>query len=226
MSDPTKPVINHLPAPVIVFVLILTLGEFYITGAEARFWGSSESRIALIRQVAFLPEVFQRSLLAGSWVPELFLRLITYPFVHSSLLQAVFAGVLTLTLGKFLAGVLGSFAIILIFFSSSMFAALGYSFFTNDSFPLFGSFPAAYGLIGAFTFVLFGRSNGSLNQQLQAFRLLSILMFINIIFAFFQNGPALWVAELSAVVMGFVCTAFLYPSGISVIIKKLKDRRH
>ncbi|MDT2018827.1 MAG: rhomboid family intramembrane serine protease, partial [Planktomarina sp.] len=156
MSDPTKPVINHLPAPVIVLVLILTLGEFYITGAEARFWGSSESRIALIRQVAFLPEIFQRSLLAGIWVPELFLRLITYPFVHGSLLQAVFAGVLTLALGKFLAEVLGSFAVILIFFGSSMFAALGYSFFTNDSFPLFGSFPAAYGLIGAFTFVLFG----------------------------------------------------------------------
>ena len=107
MSDPTKPVINHLPAPVIVLVLILTLGEFYITGAEARFWGSSESRIALIRQVAFLPEIFQRSLLAGIWVPELFLRLITYPFVHGSLLQAVFAGVLTLALGKFLAEVLG-----------------------------------------------------------------------------------------------------------------------
>ena len=225
MPDPTTPAVNPLPAAVIILVLIVVLGECYMAGAEANLWGRSDARISLIRHVAFLPEVFQRSLSAGIWVPELFLRLITYPFVHGSLIQAIFASVFTLAMGKFVGEVLGNFAIILIFFTSAIFAALGYAFLTDDSFPLFGGFPAAYGLIGAFTFVLFSKSFGILSQQFLSFRLLAILMIINISFALFQSGPALWVAELSAAVTGFVAATIIHPGGIRLIIGKFRSGR-
>ena len=225
MPDPIAPAVNQLPAAVIILVLIVVLGECYIAGSEANLWGGSDARVFLIRRVAFLPEVFQRSLTAGIWVPELFVRLITYPFVHGSLMQAIFASVFTLAMGKFVGEVLGNFAIILIFFNSAIFAALGYAFFTDDTFPLFGGFPAAYGLIGAFTFVLFSRTVGILSQQFLAFRLLAILMIINITFALFQNGPALWVAELSAAITGFASAAIIHPNGLRFIINKFRSGR-
>ena len=95
--------------------------------------------------------------------------------------------------------------------------------FTSSGFPLFGGFPAAYGLIGAFTFVLFSRSEGLLSQQLMAFRLLGILMLINIGFSLLQNGPPIWVAELCGAVTGFISAAIIHPGGVRVIVNKFRQ---
>ena len=206
----------------IVLFLIIVIGEAYIAGAEARLWGSFDARIALMRQFAFMPEGFGRAMSAGLWISELFWRMLTYPFVHGSLMQGVFASVFILAMGKFVGEVLGNIAVVAIFFASAIFAALGFAMFTSSGFPLFGGFPAAYGLIGAFTFVLFSRSQGILTQQLMAFRLLGILMVINIAFAMMQSGPPLWVAELFGAISGFISAMIIHPGGVKIIINKIR----
>ena len=223
MSDSPIHAVNPLPPTVIVLFLIIVIGEAYIAGAEARLWGSFDARIALMRQFAFMPEGFGRTMSAGLWISELFWRMLTYPFVHGSLMQGVFASVFILAMGKFVGEVLGNIAVVAIFFASAIFAALGFAMFTSSGFPLFGGFPAAYGLIGAFTFVLFSRSEGLLSQQLMAFRLLGILMLINIGFSLLQDGPPIWVAELCGAVTGFISAAIIHPGGVRVIVNKFRQ---
>ena len=220
MPNSPTPAVNPLPPAVIILFLIILVGEIYVAGAEASLWGSFDARINLIRQFSFMPEGFGRALSSGILVPELFWRMITYPFLHVSLMQGIFASVFILAMGKFVGEVLGNIAVMAIFFASAIFAALGFALFTSSSFPLFGGFPAAYGLIGAFTFVLFSRTEGLLSQQLAAFRLLGALMVINIGFSLLQNGPPLWVAELSGAITGFVSAAIIHPDGIRFIINK------
>tara|TARA_B100000780_G_scaffold276762_1_gene246000 strand:- start:709 stop:1389 length:681 start_codon:yes stop_codon:yes gene_type:complete len=222
MSELPTPAVNPLPTAVIILFLIVVLGEIYIAGAEARLWGSLDARIGLIRQFAFMPEGFESAVSAGLWIPELFWRMLTYPFVHGYLMQSVFASVFILAMGKFVGEVLGNVAVVAIFFSSAIFAALGFALFTNSNFPLFGGFPAAYGLIGAFSFVLFSRSEGLLSQQLMAFRLLGILMGINISFSLLQEGPPIWVAEFCGAITGFISAAIIHPGGIRVIASKFR----
>ena len=220
MPDTPNPAFNPLPPAVIILFLIIAGGEIYVAGAEVSLWGNFDARINLIRQFAFMPEGFGRALSNNILVPELFWRMMTYPFLHGSLIQGIFASVFILAMGKFVGEVLGNIAVIAIFFASAIFAALGFALFTSSSFPLFGGFPAAYGLIGAFTFVLFSRTGGQLSQQLMAFRLLGILILINFGFSLLQNGPPLWVAELSGAVTGFISAAIIHPGGIRFIINK------
>ena len=222
MPDTPTPAVKPLPPAVIILFLLIILGEIYVAGAEASLWGSIDARINLIRQFAFMPEGFGRALSSGLLVPELFWRMITYPFLHGSLIQGIFASVFILAMGKFVGEVLGNVAVIAIFFASAIFAALGFALFTSSNFPLFGGFPAAYGLIGAFTFVLFSRTEGKLNQQLMAFRLLGILMLINIGFSLLQNGPPVWVAELSGALTGFVSATIIHPGGIRFLLNKFR----
>ena len=223
MSNSPTPAVNPLPPAVIVLFLTIVIGEAYIAGAEARLLGSFDARIYLIRQFAFMPEGFGRAMSADSWIPELFWRMLTFPFVHGSLMQGVFASVFILAMGKFVGEVLGNIAVVAIFFASAIFAALGFAIFTSSNFPLFGGFPTAYGLVGAFTFVLFSRSEGLLSQQLTAFRLLGILMLINIGFSLLQDGPPIWVAELCGAVTGFISAAIIYPGGVRVIVNKFRQ---
>ena len=222
MPGPNTPAVNPLPPMVILLFLGIVLLEAYIAGAEANLWGSFDARISLIRKFSFLPNEFQSSASTAVWVPELFWRMLTYPFVHGSFMQSIFASVFFLALGKFVGEVLGGFAVLAIFIIASVSAALAYAFFTSSNFPLFGGFPPAYGLIGAFTFVLFSRAQGILTQQLMAFRLLGILMVINIAFAMMQSGPPLWVAELFGAISGFISAMIIHPGGVKIIINKIR----
>jgi membrane associated rhomboid family serine protease len=189
MSDTPPPAVNPLPPAVIVLFLAVVIGEAYIAGAEAQLWGQFDARVGLIRQFAFFPEGFERALAAGIWQPELFWRMLTYPFVHAAIMQSILASVLILALGKFVGEILGNTAVFAIFGISSVCAALGYAQFTSSTYPLFGGYPPAYGLIGGFSFVLFSRAEGLLSHQLRAFRMLGLLMAINISFSLFSSGP-------------------------------------
>ena len=55
-----------------------------------------------------------------------------------------------------------------------------------------------------------------------AFRLLGILMLINIGFSLLQNGPPVWVAELSGALTGFVSATIIHPGGIRFLLNKFR----
>ncbi|MGB0798424.1 MAG: rhomboid family intramembrane serine protease [Planktomarina sp.] len=218
----TQPAVNPIPTCVILLFLPIVAVEIYVFGAEARLWGAFDARIAIIREFAFAPDGFRRTFAAGAWVPEVYWRMFTAPFVHWSLMQAMFASVFVLALGKFVAEAMGNIAVALVFFVSNIIGLLAFTALTSSTFPLAGAYPAAYGLIGAFTFVLFSRAQGMVRQQVAAFRLVGILMLINIGMSLVGGGPPVWLAELVGAMTGFIAAACLRAGGMKYILAKIR----
>lgn len=222
--SPNTPAVNTLPVSVILLFLPIVVVEGYFAGAEAGLWGAFDTRLTVIRDYAVIPELVSALINAGYWNLDLFLPFVTHPFVHSSFLNAVFAGVLLLAMGKFVGEAMGDLAIAVIFFASAIMGALAYLILLPDTYPVFGGFPAVYGLIGAFTFVRFSDANGLKQQQMMAFQLLAFLMVLNLVFTFVFGGPNTWMADLVGALTGFFLAAALNPGGIDQVIKTLRRR--
>ena len=82
------------------------------------------------------------------------MRLVTYPFVHFNFTHALFVVVILLALGKMVGEVFRWWAVLVVFFGAAIAGALAYTLVPGLQAPLIGGYPAVYGLIGAFTFLL------------------------------------------------------------------------
>ena len=79
----------------------------------------------------------------------------TYPFVHGSFTHALFVVVMLLALGKMVGEVFRWWAVLLVFFGSAdRRGRWPMRLVPGLRTPLIGAYPAVYGLIGAFTFLL------------------------------------------------------------------------
>ncbi|MGB1234272.1 MAG: rhomboid family intramembrane serine protease [Planktomarina sp.] len=217
-----QPIVNQLPAGAILLFLPIVVIEMYFAGAEARLWGSFDARLNLIRDYTVVPELVDLSIQANRWSWDWLITFVTYPFVHGAFLQATFGAVFVLAIGKFVGEAMGSLALIIIFFVSAIVGAAMYVLLTADTYPMFGAFPAAYGLIGAFTFVRFAQAEGLRDQQVRAFQLIGILMALSLLFSAFFGGPNTWVGELFGAVTGFLTAAALRPGGVPYLLAKLR----
>jgi rhomboid protease GluP len=68
--------------------------------------------------------------------------------------HAAFVVVFILAIGKMVAEVFSPIAFVAIFWVSAIFGALAYVVLLDSPFPLIGGYPGVYGLIGAFTFLM------------------------------------------------------------------------
>jgi len=90
-----------------------------------------------------------------------------------------------------------STSVLLIFFLSSVVAALAYSFFFESPGVLIGAYPAIYGLIGAYTWTLLTAYEQAGENRLKAFQLIGLLVGIQLLFSAIGGGGGLkWVADL------------------------------
>ncbi len=81
--------------------------------------------------------------------------------------------------------------------------ALVYALLLDTPQPLIGGFPAVYGLIGAFTFLLWVRLALNGGPQARAFTLIGFLMGIQLVFGLLFGGGKDWIADLAGFVAGF-----------------------
>jgi len=217
-----QPAVNPLPAAVVALFLPIVGVELYLAIASMGLLNAGMGRIELVQQFSVLPELVHHVINDGRWDMMEWGRFVLYPFIHASTLSATFGAVFVLALGKFVGEVMGNRAVVIVFFSAAISGALAYVFLTPETYPLFGAYPAAYGLIGAFTYIRFAQTEGMGVQQVMAFQLLAILMAINLIFALIMGGPDLWVAELAGAAAGFVTAAALRPGGLPHLLAKLR----
>lgn len=226
MSSPnnTAP-INPLPAAVVALVIfimgveaVFSLGARGILGGpEAIGW-----RLEALNAYAFSPEIFWWMQDSGRWLPEHLLRFVSYGFVHGAFTQALFVCVFVLAMGKMVGEAMGDLAMVVIFLLSGTGGALGYAVLIPGGAPLIGGFPAVYGLIGAFTFLLW-RSLASVGaQQSRAFSLIAFLMGIQLLFGLLFGGQKDWVADLSGFATGFGLSFFLAPGGWARIRNRVR----
>lgn len=228
MSSPANaPPINPLPPAVILLALPIVLSELVFAAGTQGFIGGAEGvgwRQAALRDYAFFGPVFDLMLEVGQWPMEHVTRFVTYPFVHLGFTHMIMALVFLLALGKLVGDVFGSVAVVVVFFTSAIFGALVFAVVTDDPVPLVGAFPAVYGLIGAYTFLLWVRIGAMGGQQHQAFTLIAALMFIQLVFGLLFGTGQDWVADLAGFCAGFAISPLVSPGGLARTLERLRRR--
>lgn len=219
------PPVNPLPPVVVVLFLAIALPEAVfglgaqglVGGPEAVGW-----RLAAVQAYAFSGDIFDWMVTNGRWLPEHLLRFVTFSFVHTGFTSALFAAVLLLALGKLVGETMGQVAVLVLFFGGAIFGALVYGLLLNDPNWLIGGFPAVYGLIGGYSFVMWQSLSARGEQQLRAFSLIAILMGLQLIWGIFFDVGNGWVADLAGFVFGFGASAALVPGGIARVLAALR----
>jgi len=140
-------------------------------------------------------------------------------------MHAIFAAVLLLAMGKFVAERFAATSVLLIFFLSSIVAALAYSVFFESQGVLIGAYPAIYGLIGAYTWTLLTAYEQAGENRLKAFQLIGLLVGIQLLFNAIGGGGGLeWVADLFGFVTGFCLSVMLSPGRLSELLRRFRQR--
>ena len=224
-SEHYTPPVNPLP-PVVVALVLFILGIEVILnlGARGIIGGPSAVgwRLDALRQYTFLPDILDWMVQNGRWPFEHVIRFVTYPFVSANFTQAIFVCVFVLAMGKMVAEVFGGGAMLIVFVLSGVGGALAYALLLDPAYPLVGGFPPVYGLIGAFTWLLWRKLSLVGENQSRAFGLIAVLMGIQLLFGLIFGGSSDWVADLGGFATGFCLSFFLAPGGWARIVGRIR----
>lgn len=226
-SNPNNAV-NPLPPVVVALFLILLAIELYFQAGSNGLAGGPSAvgwRLTALQRYGFSGEILRWMWDTGQWPAEHLIRFVSYPFIHLSFTQTIFAGVMMLAMGKMVAEVFGPVAFLAVYFVSAIVGALVFTVLTDGALPLIGSFPSVYGLIGAFTWLLWRKMSLVGENQFRAFTLIGFLMGIQLIFALFFGVSKDWVADLAGFATGFLLSFLLVPGGWAKILAKLRQEK-
>lgn len=218
------PVVWFLAAPVILTELAFAAGRIRLAGGpDAIGW-----RMDALERFAFSPDLMARMFEAGSYPPGQLLRLVSYPFVHGNVTHAIFVVVFTLALGKMVAEVLRPWAVLLVYFGAAVAGAMAYMLAPvlagKTVQALFGGYPAVYGLIGAFTYLLWHDLAAQGANKYRAFTLIGFLLGVQLVFGLLFGGGWEWVADIAGFMAGFALTIPLAPGGWRRLVARLRQR--
>ena len=226
MNDPNNtPPVNPLPPVVLLLFAAIALPELLFTMGAQGWIGGPDAvgwRLSAIEKYGFSGDIFDWMLTIGRWMPEHLQRFVTYCFVHGTFTSTLFSAVLMLALGKLVGESMGQVAVLVLYFGGSVFGALVYALLLNDPAWLVGGFPAVYGLIGGYSFLMWQRLADTGQQQLRAFSLIAILMGIQLLFGVFFGPNTQWVADLAGFGFGFAASVFLVPGGLARVLYHLR----
>lgn len=220
-----EPAVNPIPAVVMAICLIVIAVELVLTAAGAGLIGGPAGigwRLNVMQDYGFSPAVWDRVWNIGDWDPDLLKRFITYGFVHSDFIGTCFAAALILALGKFVGDVMRPIPVLIVYFGSMIVGAVVFGIVLSGTAPLIGAFPAIYGLIGAYTYLLWAIIGAQGGNQLQAFRLIGFLLGLQLLFAALFGTTPIWIAELAAFVTGFALAIVCAPGGWLSLVAKLR----
>lgn len=220
---------NALPRVVVILCAVIALGELaFWAGSSGLIGGmapgSNDLRLSAVEQFAYFPEATNWMWQTGELRLDFLWRFVTYPFVHMGFVQAVFVIVFTLALGKMTAESFPAWVVLAVFLGSAASGALVYTAVLNDPRPLIGGFPAAYGLIGSYTFLLWLGYGAVGANRLQAFQLIGFLLGIQLVFGLIFGARNDWIAEVAGFGTGFAIAALAVPGAPGRIIAKMRNR--
>jgi len=219
--------VNKLPYAVIVLALLILGIELVLQLAELGVVGGPQGvgwRLIAMEDYAFSARVFELTVVQQQWSVDLLKRFVTYPFINAELTQVAFCAALTLALGKFVGEYFGEVKVLVIYLFASIFGALIYGVVVSHNFPLFGGFTPVFGLIGAYTYALWLRLGQAGKNQLLAFRLIGMLLLIQLIFGLIFGSSSAWIAELAGFFAGFGSAVLLAPGGWAAFLVRMRQR--
>lgn len=224
--DPNASPVNPLPVSVIVLALAIFGIEVVLTAGGAGIIGGAGGpgwRLEAIERFGFYEPLWNWMIENRVIRWDFMMRFVTYPFIHGTFTHAVFVLVFLLTMGKLVGEVLADWAVALVFFGASIAGAIAYGMVWDTRVMLFGGYPGAYGLVGAFTFILWAGLSGEATG-LRAFTLIAFLMGIQLIFGLLFGAGQNWVAELTGFVAGFGLAFLVSPGGWRAMLAKIRQR--
>ena len=214
------PTVSALAILIVGIELLFQVGSLGIFGGpEAIGW-----RVSAIQQFGFFDSIFAAMAEQGRWPMEHVIRSLSYSVIHAGFTHAVMVAVFVLALGKMVGDTFGPVSVVLVFVIPAIVGALVFSLFITTSVPLLGGYPGAYGLIGAYTFILWVGLGAMHENQMRAFSLIGFLMGIQLVFALlFGNDPS-WVADFAGFFAGFITAVFLVPGAVPRLIARLRRK--
>ncbi|MEM9582822.1 MAG: rhomboid family intramembrane serine protease [Pseudomonadota bacterium] len=218
---------NALPPVVVGIAMVMAAVEIVLQLGESGMAGGPGAigwRLAALEDYAFLPPVWEFMLANNIFPLEHMIRFITYPFIHGSFTHAIFAVVIVLAIGKAVGEVFSSLAFLAVFFFSSIFGALVFATLAPQETWLFGGYPGAYGLIGAFTFLLWVNLASVGANSMRAFTLIGILLAVQLVFGVLFGAGLDWIADVAGFVAGFLLSFIVSPGGWARVVAKLRKR--
>lgn len=218
--NPLPPVIWILALPMIAMEAVLALGSAgFVGGSEAIGW-----RLVALSDYGVPPLLVRWMAETGQFPAEHLLRFVAYSFVHTSLMHALFALVFLLAIGNMVARVFRPWAVVALFFGSAIAGAVVFSVAVSGQHLLVGGYPAVYGLIGAYTFLLWVNLVHTGGPQMQAFTLIGFLMGIQLLWSLLFGPQPDWVADLTGFVTGFALSFVVSPGGWARMRAKLRHK--
>lgn len=226
--DPNAPPLNPLPPivwmmalPLIAMEVVLNLGERGLVGGpQAIGW-----RLQAMERFGVFPDLLRYMVETKQYPIEGLLRLISYPLIHGTFTHALFAVVILLALGKMVGEIFRWWAVLVVVFGAAIAGALAYSFLVPGvRAPLIGAYPAVYGLIGAFTFLIWVRLAGTGTNRYRAFSLIGMLLLMQLLFGVVFGGNWEWVADLAGFAAGFLMSFVVSPGGFRRVVQMIRQR--
>ena len=218
--NPLPPVVWLLALPMIALELMFSLGDAGVIGGPAAVgW-----RTTAIEQYGLWPDFWRQQLAIGNFGADVLLRFVTFPFLNFTVSQALFGVVMVLALGKFVGEVFRWWALLVVFFGAAIVGGLVYVSIPDIRQPLFGAFPAVYGLIGAFTFLILVRLAGTGVNQFRAFSMIGVLLGMQLVFGVLFGGGWEWVADLPGFAAGFLLSFVVSPGGFGRVRDRIRQR--
>lgn len=219
---------NTLPVIVWVLVLPLIAMELVLSLAGAGLVGGGQGftwRVQAVERFGLFPELLRYQWETGGQPYDALPRLVTYLLVHGSFTHALFAVVLMLALGKMVGEIFRWWAVLVVVFGSAIAGGLAYGFLIPGlRTQLIGAYPAVYGLIGAFTFLLWVNLARSGANRYRAFSLIGALLFFQFIFGVLFGASWDWVADVTGFAAGFLISFVVSPGGWARVMDKLRQR--
>ena len=218
---------NALPPVVVALTVVIAGLEAMFQLAQAGFLGGQGGvgwRVAAMTDYAVLDEVWEWMLANGRFPPEQVLRFLTYPLIHGGFVHAAFVVVFVLAIGKMVAEVFSPLAFFAIFWVSAVVGALAYVGLLDSAYPLIGGYPGVYGLIGAFTFLMWVDAAHRGTSRARAFGLIGALLAIQVLFGAIQGDYGNVLADLSGFVAGFLLSFLVSPGGWRRVLGRLRQR--
>ena len=219
--------LNALP-PVVLALSALIVGlEILFQAGAAGIVGGPVGvglRLEALNGWAFSPRLMERMFETGTYPPRQMLRLVSYSVLHLSFVHMLFVLVFLLALGKMVAESFAAWAVALLWVVSSVAGALAYTVLLSTDQALVGGYPAVYGLIGAFTFIMWTGLGAMGERRIRAFTLIAFLLGIQLAFGLLFGGGPDWVADLAGFAAGFLLSFVISPGGWGRVMAKLRQR--
>ena len=218
--NPIPGVVWLILLPIVAMELVVSAGTLGLAGGATGVGWRQEA----LQRFALSPEMLDQMIGTGRWTWDYLMRFISYGFVHGSFTHALLAAVFILAMGKFVAEIFSPWSVLAVFFIPLALGGVAYSLIPGVKMALFGAFPGAYGLIGAFTFIIWARLGATHVNRARAFTLVGFLLGVQILLALLFGGTPEWVADLVGFTTGFGLSFLVGPGGPAHLLRAIRQR--